>query len=98
MSTLEPRFGQRTSRAVDGRSGECIMGSVAFTAAAVAPGMIADGRFLAISQYTALYSLLGSTYGGDDRTVFALPNLLAVTPNDLTPWICVEGIYPQRVN
>jgi len=98
VSTLEPRFGQRTTRAVDGQGGDCVTGSVAFTAGGVAPGMIADGRLLAINQYSALYSLLGSTYGGDDRTVFALPNLLPVTPNDLTPWICVNGIYPQRVS
>lgn len=34
-----------------------------------------DGRLLSISQYTALFSLLGTTYGGDGRTTFALPDL-----------------------
>ena len=34
-----------------------------------------DGRLLAISQYTALFSLLGTMYGGDGRTTFALPDL-----------------------
>lgn len=33
------------------------------------------GQILAISQNTALFSLLGTTYGGDGRTTFALPNL-----------------------
>jgi microcystin-dependent protein len=33
------------------------------------------GGSLAINQNAALYSLLGSTFGGDDRTVFKLPNL-----------------------
>lgn len=34
-----------------------------------------DGRLLAISQYTALFSLLGNRYGGDGRVNFALPDL-----------------------
>ncbi len=35
----------------------------------------ADGQLLPISQNTALFSLLGTTYGGDGRTTFGLPNL-----------------------
>ena len=35
----------------------------------------ADGRLLPISQNTALFSLLGTMYGGDGRTTFALPDL-----------------------
>ena len=34
-----------------------------------------DGQLLPISQNTALFSLLGTTYGGDGRTSFALPDL-----------------------
>ena len=34
-----------------------------------------DGQLLPISQNTALFSLLGTTYGGDGRTTFALPEL-----------------------
>ena len=34
-----------------------------------------DGRLIPISQNTALFSLLGTTYGGDGRTTFALPDL-----------------------
>lgn len=34
-----------------------------------------DGQLLPIAQNTALFSLLGVTYGGDGRTTFALPNL-----------------------
>lgn len=40
----------------------------------------ADGRTLQISQYQALYSIIGFTYGGDGRTVFVLPNLNGRTP------------------
>ena len=35
----------------------------------------ADGRLLAISQHSALFSLFGTYYGGDGRTTFALPDL-----------------------
>jgi microcystin-dependent protein len=34
-----------------------------------------DGQILRISQNTALYSLLGFTFGGDGKSTFALPNL-----------------------
>jgi microcystin-dependent protein len=34
-----------------------------------------DGRLLSIAQNTALFSLLGTTYGGDGLTTFALPDL-----------------------
>ncbi|MEL7488731.1 MAG: tail fiber protein, partial [Pseudomonadota bacterium] len=35
----------------------------------------ADGRLLQVSQYTALFSIYGTTYGGDGRTTFGLPDL-----------------------
>jgi len=35
----------------------------------------ADGRLLPIATNTALFSLLGTSYGGDGRTTFALPDL-----------------------
>src|SRR5258707_8400381 len=35
----------------------------------------ADGQLLSISQNTALFSLLGTTFGGNGQTTFALPNL-----------------------
>ncbi len=34
-----------------------------------------DGQLLSISQNTALFSLLGTNFGGDGRTTFGLPNL-----------------------
>ena len=39
-----------------------------------------DGQLLPISQNTALFSLLGTTYGGDGKSTFALPNLQGCTP------------------
>jgi microcystin-dependent protein len=34
-----------------------------------------DGRLLSINQYTAVFSLLGTVYGGNGQTTFALPDL-----------------------
>src|SRR5688572_16329230 len=39
-----------------------------------------DGQILPIAQNTALFSLLGTTYGGDGRVTFALPNLQGRVP------------------
>lgn len=53
-----------------------------------------DGQMLQISEYSALYSIIGTTYGGDGRTTFALPDLRGAVPvgagfstanNTLTP-------------
>ncbi len=39
-----------------------------------------DGQILPLSQNTALFSLLGTTYGGDGKSSFALPNFQGCAP------------------
>lgn len=39
-----------------------------------------DGQLLPISQNTALFSLLGTTYGGDGKSTFALPDMQGNAP------------------
>ncbi len=39
-----------------------------------------DGQLLPVAQNTALFSLIGTTYGGDGRTTTALPNLQGRVP------------------
>jgi microcystin-dependent protein len=41
---------------------------------------LCNGQFLAINQNQALFSLLGTMYGGDGRTTFALPDLRGAVP------------------
>jgi microcystin-dependent protein len=41
---------------------------------------LCDGQLLPISQNAALFDLLGTTYGGDGTTTFALPNLQSRVP------------------
>jgi microcystin-dependent protein len=61
---------------------EPFIGEIALFAGNFAPvgWAFCDGRTLQISQYQALYSLLGVTYGGDGRTTFALPDLRGRAP------------------
>lgn len=40
----------------------------------------ADGKLLAISQYQAVFSIMGTTYGGDGRTTFGMPDLRGRAP------------------
>ena len=64
----------------------------------------ADGRLLQIREYTALFSFLGITYGGDGRTTFGLPDLrhamVSYTSNgDQIPMrycVVTEGIFPSH--
>jgi microcystin-dependent protein len=41
---------------------------------------LCDGQLLPISQNTALFSLLGTTYGGDGKSTFALPDMQGNAP------------------
>src|SRR3974390_551311 len=56
---------------------EPFLGSLLLVPFSFAPAgwALCNGQLLPISQYTALYSLLGTTYGGDGITNFALPDL-----------------------
>ena len=44
---------------------------------------LCNGQLLPINQNQALFSLLGTTYGGDGRVNFALPNLQGRIPNHM---------------
>jgi microcystin-dependent protein len=57
--------------------------------------MPADGRLIPISQNTALFSILGTNFGGNGTTNFALPDLRKFAPQGLQYSICVLGIYPS---
>lgn len=55
---------------------------------------LCNGQLLPIAEYTALFSLIGNTFGGDGKTTFALPNYQA--PPGSIYAIAVQGIYPQQ--
>ncbi len=63
-----------------------------------------DGQSIPISGNEALYSLIGTSFGGDGNTKFSLPNLNALYDpcHNALPlphmkyFIATEGIYPDR--
>jgi len=59
--------------------------------------MACDGRLLNVTQYQALYALLGNNFGGEFGKTFALPKLDA--PMKGTHYIiCIVGLWPPRSN
>jgi hypothetical protein len=90
-------FGTDTGNAAAGDGVMCTMGQIILSAAAhvTAGGIPADGRLLSIAQNTALFALLGNTYGGDGRTTFAVPDLRPITPNHMTYSVCDMGVFPS---
>ncbi|MBO6738584.1 MAG: phage tail protein [Phycisphaerales bacterium] len=57
--------------------GDGCLGEIRMFAGNFAPRnwALCDGQLLPIAQYSALFSILGTTYGGDGRTTFGLPDL-----------------------
>ncbi len=88
-------FGTNTGTASAGRGAQCTLGDLILTASVVGNGMPALGQVLAINTNVALFSILGTNFGGDGVTTFALPDLRAVTPNGLTYMICTAGVFPS---
>lgn len=68
--------------ATESNAQEPFLGEIKMFAGNFAPRgwAFCDGQLLAISQNTALFSLLGTMYGGDGRTSFGLPDLRGRVP------------------
>ena len=54
-----------------------------------------DGRLLKVSQNVPLFSLLGTTYGGDGTNTFGIPKLSAPMPG-ISYIMATVGDYPSR--
>lgn len=61
---------------------EAFIGEIRVFAGNFAPKgwALCNGQIMSIAQNTALFSILGVTYGGDGKTTFALPNLQGRAP------------------
>ncbi|MEX2518512.1 MAG: tail fiber protein [Paracoccaceae bacterium] len=61
---------------------ECFIGEIRMFGGDFAPRnwALMDGQLLPISQNTALFSILGATYGGDGRSTFGLPDMRGRVP------------------
>jgi microcystin-dependent protein len=62
--------------------GQPYVGEIRMFAGNFAPAgwMLCQGQLLPISQYETLFNLIGTTYGGDGQSTFALPNLQSRVP------------------
>jgi hypothetical protein len=56
----------------------------------------ADGRTIPINGNTALFSLVGITYGGNGTTNYGLPDFRSAAPNGTTYLICFSGVNISR--
>jgi len=75
---------------------EPYVGEIRMFAGSFAPRGYAkcDGQLLAVSQNDALFSLLGTTYGGDGRTTFGIPDLRGRVP---IHWGSGPGLTPRNL-
>jgi microcystin-dependent protein len=57
-----------------------------------------DGSLLPINDNTALFSLIGTTFGGDGQTTFALPDLRSKVPLEGMGAYCIamRGMFPSK--
>lgn len=89
-------FGTNTGNAgsIGGTVG-CVIGEVRlFSSVITAEFLPTNGQLLPIATYPALFSLIGTNFGGDGATNFQLPDLRAITPNNMTYAICQAGTFP----
>lgn len=61
------------------------------------PGWVpCQGQLMPIAPNQGLFSLLGTTYGGDGRTTFALPKLAPIGPGGPHYFIATTGTFPSH--
>ncbi|MCD4527010.1 phage tail protein [Nocardioides sp. cx-173] len=83
-------------------AGNCYQSEVGFWAVRgpmprnwVRPQAGNSGALMPIRQQTAMFELIGTSFGGDGKTTFQLPFLDLPDPR-LTPAICLNGVFPPR--
>lgn len=91
-------FGTNTNNAAAANGETCTLGEILLSASpsVTVGGVAANGQILPINQNQAMFSLLGTTYGGNGVTTFALPDLRGLAPNNMTYSICDLGVFPSR--
>ena len=84
------------------RAQEPYLSQVIFMGATFCPfGTIpTDGQLLSIEQYKALFSAMGTAYGGDGKTTFAIPKISGIptqAPNaPVRACMFANGMFPSR--
>lgn len=83
------------------RAQQPYVGEIVVTGANFCPAgwLPLNGQLLAISEYDVLFNLIGTTYGGDGQTTFALPAakpVVSATGAALSQCISLFGIFPTQ--
>lgn len=93
-------FPGSASARYDGYIGEVMTFAGTFCPMAWAP---TDGSLMPIANNELLFALIGTTYGGDGQSTFALPKIAEISaPSSQAParslmvCIAIEGNYPSR--
>ena len=74
-----------------------MLGDIILSVNAYGTGALpADGRLLSINQNVALFSILGTRFGGDGISTFGLPDMRPFTPQGMQYSIVTSGIFPSR--
>lgn len=79
-----------------GNAGDQCIGQISLFAFDFEPmgWVLCDGRTLSISENTALYSLIGTTFGGNGTTTFGVPNLTNASPISRAKYyMSIDGIW-----
>jgi len=98
-SWIGSMFGTDDSTTSNGNSSSNhYLGEVYLTAASFPPNgtAFAAGQQLSITDNTSLFSLIGTTYGGNGSTTFGLPDLRRQAPGGLHYVIQTKGLFPSR--
>ena len=89
---------------------ECMIGELTTFAGDFVPRGYAeaDGRLLSVAQFPSLFAIMGTRYGGDGSTTFALPNIQnglthqpattspSASPVVLKTLVCIAGEFPTQ--
>jgi microcystin-dependent protein len=73
---------------------DCLIGAIFLFSGTHAPENFdfCDGKVLSIRENEALFSVIGTKFGGDGKTQFNLPKMEG--PNGMKYIICIRGLYP----
>jgi microcystin-dependent protein len=76
-----------------------IVGTIKLFAGSFCPNgyLYCDGQIVSITSNIVLYNVIGTRYGGDGQTTFAIPKLNTDIDNIGVKYIiCVAGLYPSH--
>jgi hypothetical protein len=100
LTAISNRLGTSGYASEDANSSvACMIGDIVLSVASYGNGgsyTPADGRILPIQVYTAAFSILRTTFGGDGQSTFALPDLRPFAPAGLQYSICLNGAFPGQ--